>query len=379
MAGELILTNAQVVLGDSVCHGTVHVQDGVIRSIETGVSRLPAAVDLEGDFLIPGLIDIHTDNLERHLQPRPGVAWPNIAALVTHDRQMATAGVTTVFDSLCVGIGDDDGNGRSKALIQSLLAMEQAQADGLLKAEHFLHLRCEVTSPTVVSSFVALVDDPLVRLVSVMDHTLGQRQWQNVDNWMKFTGHEPSEAELERMLAAAREMQARYAAANRLQIVRASQERQLTLASHDDATVEHVQDAVDLGISISEFPTTREAAAKARACGLWIVMGAPNVVLGGSHSGNVSARALAADGLVDGLASDYVPVSLIHACFLFHELLGVALPDAVATASAHPAAMVGLSDRGIIAPDRLADLVWVKAYQHVPVVRSVWRRGMLVA
>lgn len=207
MAGELILTNAQVVLGDSVCHGTVHVQDGVIRGIETGVSHLPAAVDLEGDFLIPGLIDIHTDNLERHLQPRPGVAWPNIAALVTHDRQMATAGVTTVFDSLCVGIGDDDGNGRSQALIQSLLAMEQAQADGLLKAEHFLHLRCEVTSPTVVSSFVALVDDPLVRLVSVMDHTLGQRQWQNVDNWMKFTGHEPNEAELERMLAAAREMQ----------------------------------------------------------------------------------------------------------------------------------------------------------------------------
>jgi alpha-D-ribose 1-methylphosphonate 5-triphosphate diphosphatase len=379
MAGELILTNAQVVLGDSVCDGTVHVRDGVIRSIDPGVSHLPAAVDLEGDFLIPGLIDIHTDNLERHLQPRPGVAWPNIAALVTHDRQMATAGVTTVFDSLCVGIGDDDGNDRSKALIQSLLATEQAQADGLLKAEHFLHLRCEVTSPTVVSSFVALVDDPLVRLVSVMDHTLGQRQWQNVDNWLKFTGHQPSEAELERMLDAARGMQARYAAANRLQIVHASQERQLTLASHDDATAEHVQDAVNLGISVAEFPTTLEAAAKARACGLWIVMGAPNVVLGGSHSGNVSARALAADGLVDSLASDYVPVSLIHACFLFHELLGFTLPDAVAVASAHPAAMVGLSDRGVIAPDRLADLVWVKAYRHVPVVRSVWRRGCLMA
>ncbi|MFZ1416449.1 MAG: alpha-D-ribose 1-methylphosphonate 5-triphosphate diphosphatase [Defluviicoccus sp.] len=379
MGGELILTNAQVVLGDSVCRGTVHVRDGVIKSVDPDMSQLPAAVDLEGDFLIPGLIDIHTDNLERHLQPRPGVEWPNIAALVTHDRQMATAGVTTVFDSLCVGIGDDTGNGRSKALMQSLLAMEQAQTDGLLKAEHFLHLRCEVTSPTVVSSFAALVDDPLVRLVSVMDHTLGQRQWQNVDTWLKFTGHQPGEAELERILAAARETQARYAAANRLQIVRASRERRLTLASHDDATVAHVQDAVDQGITIAEFPTTREAAAQARACGLWIVMGAPNVVLGGSHSGNVSARALAADGLVDSLASDYVPVSLIHACFLFHELLGFALPDAVAVASAHPAAMVGLSDRGVIEPGRRADLVWVKAYRHMPVVRGVWRRGSLMA
>ena len=379
MSQELVLTNGQIVLADRILNGTVHIIDGVIKSVDAGPSRLPAAVDLEGDFLIPGLIDIHTDNLERHLQPRPGVEWPNIAALVTHDRQMAAAGITTVFDSLCVGIDDDSGNGRSKALVKSLLATEQAQADGLLKAEHFLHLRCEVTSPTVVASFHALVDDPLVRLVSLMDHTLGQRQWQNVDSWLKFTSQHLSEAELARMLEAARTAQARNAGVNRQEIARASRERHITLASHDDATAEHVLDALNHGISIAEFPTTREAALKARACGLWIVMGAPNVVLGGSHSGNVSARALAREGLVDGLASDYVPVSLIHACFLFHEVLGMDLPAAVAIASAKPARMAGLTDRGVIAPGARADLIWVKAYQHMPVVRSVWRQGCLVA
>jgi len=379
MSRDLVLTNANVVMADHTEPATVRVVNGIIEAIDPGRTEVSHAVDLEGDYLIPGLIDIHTDNLERHLRPRPGVEWPNLAALLTHDRQMAAAGVTTVFDSLCVGVDYHGRSDRRDALVFSLQAMERAQADGLLKAEHFLHLRCEVTSPSVVESFSEFVNDPYVRLVSVMDHTLGQRQWSDVERWRQFTGEPLTDAEISAKLDAAREVQRLYSAANRQAVVDISQSKGLVLASHDDATPDHVQDAVRQGVGISEFPTTEEAARAARQGGMWVVMGAPNVVLGGSHSGNVSARALAEHNLVDGLASDYVPVSLIHGCFLFHEVLGLKLSQAVATVTAKPAAMLNLADRGELAPGKRADLVWVKAYKHTPVIRGVWREGQMVA
>ena len=181
--GERILTNARIVAGAAMVRGTVHVVGDRIASIDAGNSASPAAVDLQGDFLIPGLVDIHTDNLERHLEPRPRVEWPGLPALLTHDRQMAAAGVTTVFDALCIG---DRHRGCARprdALLDALHAMQRAQRDGLLKAEHLLHLRCEVSTDAVVDTFAALVRDPFVRLVSLMDHTPGERQWHDLERW----------------------------------------------------------------------------------------------------------------------------------------------------------------------------------------------------
>jgi alpha-D-ribose 1-methylphosphonate 5-triphosphate diphosphatase len=380
MTSELILTNGVVVTPQAVFHGTVHVVGRTIAAVDPAKSHATSAVDLEGDYLIPGIVDVHTDNLERHLEPRPGVQWPNLAALLMHDRQVAAAGVTTVFDSLCVGDYDDGKAGRRDALVPSLKATEEAQAAGLLKAEHLLHLRCEVSADGVVEAFTDFVDDPNVRLVSVMDHTPGQRQWANLDKWRQFnTRRNVSEAQLMEILERRRERQHRLAPGARRAIVSICRHRGLKLASHDDTTAEHVAEAITDGIDISEFPTTVEAARLARAAGIHIVMGAPNVVLGGSHSGNVSARHLAGLGLVDGLASDYVPQSLIQACFLFHEVVGLDVCQAVDAVTRKPAAMVGLDDRGEIAPGKRADLIRVRSYLHMPVVRSVWREGTLVA
>lgn len=267
MSRELILTNVNVVMPEHTELATVRVVDGTIEAVDPGRTHVSSAVDLDGDYLIPGLIDIHTDNLERHLRPRPGVEWPNLAALLTHDRQMAAAGITTVFDLLCVGVDYHGSSDRREALISSLQAMEHAQAEGLLKAEHYLHLRCEVTSPSVVDSFSEFVDDPYVRLVSVMDHTLGQRQWSDVERWRQFTGEVLTDAEIDTKLAAAREAQRLYSAANRRAIIDISQSKGLVLASHDDATADHVHEAVRQGIGISEFPTTEEAARAAREGG----------------------------------------------------------------------------------------------------------------
>jgi alpha-D-ribose 1-methylphosphonate 5-triphosphate diphosphatase len=381
MACEQILTGGRIVAPEGLINGTVLVRDGRIAAIDDGSSRLASAVDLDGDYLLPGLVDIHTDNLERHLEPRPGVAWPHIAALITHDRQIAAAGITTVLDSLCIGSVDQRGAGRSQTLAGSLQALQQAQADGLLKVDHRLHLRCEVSTPGVVEAFAPFVDDPLVRLVSLMDHTPGQRQWRHLDKWRRLAGRgtelaDDGEAAL---LQRRRLDQAIYAAPTRAAIVALCQQRGVTLASHDDTTAEHVAEAVADGVAISEFPTTLEAAQAARDSRLSVVMGAPNVVLGASHSGNVSARALGGLGLVDGLASDYVPISLIQACFIFHWHLAMPLPDAVATVAAAPAAMVGLTDRGMLAAGQRADLIRVHAYRQMPVVRTVWRGGEMVA
>jgi alpha-D-ribose 1-methylphosphonate 5-triphosphate diphosphatase len=377
-AGETVLTNARVVVRDSMFYGTVHVVGDRIAGVSTGRSALSSATNLEGDLLIPGLIDVHTDNLERHLEPRAGVAWPNFAALITHDHQIAAAGVTTVFDSLCIG-DQRRGSARSReVLARSMQALERAQADRLLKVEHFVHVRCEVSADDVVETFETLVENPFVRLVSVMDHTPGQRQWRDVERWRQFNLAKIPATELDEIYERRTNLGVEIAASARRKVARLCRQRGLVLASHDDTTQQHIAEAVENGVTISEFPTTGVAARFARSVGMRVVMGAPNIVLGGSHCGNVSARELAAEALVDGLASDYVPVSLIQACLLLHEEMGLPIPAAVAMVTAKPASMIGLSDRGEIAPGLRADLLWVKAHDHMPVVRGVWRAGQRV-
>ena len=152
------------------------------------------------------------------------------------------------------------------------------------------------------------------------------------------------------------------------------------LASHDDATVAHVDEAIAQGIRVAEFPTTVEAASASKGAGLGVLMGAPNVIRGASHSGNVSARTLAEQGLLDILSSDYIPFSLIQSAFFLGEVVeGISLPQAVAMVSKNPADAVGLTDRGVIETGRRGDLVRVRVDEHVPVVRTVWREGRRVA
>lgn len=376
---ERVLTNACIVAGSASFRGTVHIAGERIAAVETGISSLRTAVDLQGDLLIPGLIDCHTDNLERHLEPRPGVAWPSLAALLAHDRQMAAAGVTTVFDALCIGDRHRGQARRPEALRDAVRARDEAERQGLLKAQHLVHLRCEVTTEGAAEAFAALVDEPCIRLVSLMDHTPGQRQWRDLDRWRCHDPVVAADVDADEIRLRRQKFPAERAAAARAEIAALARGRSLILASHDDTTEAHIAQAAAEGVSICEFPTTPEAARAAQARGLQVVMGAPNVVLGGSHAGNVSARALALAGLLDALASDYVPISLIEACFILHHGLDIPLPAAVAMVTAKPASMLGLADRGEIASGRRADLVRIRPQQQMPVVTAVWRAGTRVA
>jgi alpha-D-ribose 1-methylphosphonate 5-triphosphate diphosphatase len=379
-SSEAVFTNAMVVSPDAVASATVVASNGLIADVSPG-RTLTAAIDLEGDYLVPGLVEIHTDNLEHNVMPRPAVMWPVPEAVIAHDAQMALSGVTTVFDALVVG-GTQRNAFRAQLLPKAVAFISEAIAQHRLRAEHYLHLRCEVSAADMMERLEPVAGHALVRLVSIMDHTPGQRQWIDVEKYRyrNKTLLGLSDAEADSLVRRKVEEQALYAKSNKARVLNLLKTRPLPLATHDDTTAADVDDAVGMGATLSEFPTTDVAAAAARAKGLSIIMGAPNIVLGGSHSGNVSAAHLAAHGRLDILSSDYVPASLMQACWILHRDLALPLHVAIGMVTHRPARSIGLTDRGSIAVGQRADLVRVAVLPGgLPVVRAVWRAGQRIA
>lgn len=373
----MLIRNARIVTRDEVFTGVVRVEDGTIREVERGTTSAREAEDWNGDYLLPGLIELHTDNLEKHLAPRPGVQWNTDAAFVIHDAQVAAAGITTVFDALSIGTRLNAGLRGRDLQTQCAQALTRFSERQLLRAEHFLHLRCEIATADVVEIFDSLRDHPLLRLASVMDHTPGQRQWHDREQWRRFQERNGklTDEHVTTALAELADEQQRYAEVHRREIVARCKALGLPVASHDDTLVEHVQQAAAEGIVLAEFPTTRIAAEGAREHRISTIMGAPNIVRGGSHSGNVSALELAKAGLLDILSSDYVPSSLLTAVFELVAKADWTLPRAMATVSAEPARTAGLHDRGSITPGLRADFVRVTMLDALPVPRSTYRAG----
>ena len=390
MTRETVLGNTSIVLADEVVHGSVLIRGGVIADVAPG----PGATgeDLEGDHLLPGLVELHTDHLEYHVSPRPGVRWDPVPAVLSSDAQLAAAGATTVFDAVRVG-SEPDSHACAATSARTLAdSVELAAGAGLLRADHLIHVRCEVSAADCLEAFAAFDGDPCVRLVSVMDHTPGQRQFADIAMFKRYYigKGRTSEAEFDAFVAPMKERSERYADGHRRAIAALARERGITLATHDDATPEHVAESLELGARISEFPTTVASASAAGRHGQRVVMGAPNIVRGGSQSGNVAAAELLARGLLHILSSDYVPASPLQAVFQLAADGALALPAGVRLASTNPARAVGLTDRGEIAAGLRADLVRVRPHDlpataghprgvRVPVVRGVYRRGERVA
>ncbi|MEM1419393.1 MAG: alpha-D-ribose 1-methylphosphonate 5-triphosphate diphosphatase [Pseudomonadota bacterium] len=372
---EMVLTNARLVLSDIVIDGSIQIRDGRIADIASGRSTAPGALDCDGDYVIPGLVELHTDNLERHLQPRPGVEWPRRAAVAAHDGEFISVGVSTIFDALRVGTINVDGIGH---YAPAVLEAEQALNDlGLLKADHYFHLRCEVSSSKLVEEFDSVGDDPRVRLISIMDHTPGQRQFANIDKLKQYYQgkHGWSDDRMAAFVVEAKKNQARWCPPNIAALKERAEKRNFAVASHDDATEDQVAESVAVGANIAEFPTTLEAARASRSAGLKILMGAPNLLRGFSHSGNVSAMDLAREGLVDVLSSDYAPASLMLAAFKLAEETDYGLPAAIGTVTRNPALAVDLKDRGALEVGLRADLARVYRAERLCVTRGVWREG----
>jgi alpha-D-ribose 1-methylphosphonate 5-triphosphate diphosphatase len=375
---ELTLTHARLVLPGEVIEGTLVLRGGIIAEVQPGRAHHPAARDCEGDLLMPGIVDVHTDNLERQVLPRANARWPSRSAFLAHDAQCAAAGVTTVLDALCLGdLGFD--MERGKTFEDGVADLTALAGTAALKAEHFLHLRCELPAADMPEQLERVADHPLVAMVSLMDHSPGVGQYRDLARYraMRIRQTRMTDAEVEQRIAELLAQRARLREPQRRLILDRFAGRGLPLASHDDEDAQEVRRNAEDGIRVSEFPVTLEAGTEAARLGVGVIAGAPNIVRGGSHSGNVAAMDLVRAGAADVLASDYVPAALLEAAFLIAEETGLA--RAIATVTAAPAAMCGMHDRGTLAPGLRADLLRVTPHAGHPVVREVRRAGRRVA
>jgi len=378
---EQVLANARLVLEDEVVAGSVLLRDGRIATVDVGAAAVRGAEDLGGALLLPGLIELHTDNLERHLKPRPAVEWPHGVAVVSHDREMAAAGITTVFDAVRVGSLKDRSKsseqfGYARPVTTVMRRLKEARA---LKIDHRLHLRAEICSQTVLGDMDQFGPDDLVEIVSIMDHTPGQRQFTDIARYRHYYmgRYGLNERQMDEFIVFAQGMSAEFGSMHREGVVAGATRLGAVLASHDDTTDAHVAQSASCGVGLAEFPTTLEAARACRTHGIPVMMGAPNILRGGSHSSNVAASELASEGLLDILSSDYAPSALLMAAMRLGRETGD-LAGAVAMVTRNPARTAGLNDRGVLEPGLRADLVAVREFDGLSIVSGVWSAGRRV-
>jgi alpha-D-ribose 1-methylphosphonate 5-triphosphate diphosphatase len=377
MTRETILANASLVLPSGTLRGQVRMVDGLITDIAEGKGVPSGAEDCDGDLVLPGLIELHTDNLERHIEPRPKVDWPHAAAIIAHDAELASVGITTVFDALRVGSVVSNAKANygeyARALADEILGLRAA---GALKISHFLHLRAEVCSETLVEELDKFGPDDRIGIVSLMDHTPGERQFRDLTQLRNYVmgKHGMSEAEFDSHVATQKALSARHGAVHEAAAVAAARRYGAVLASHDDTDPAHVARSAEHGAHFAEFPTTTAAAQACSDLGIKVMMGAPNLIRGGSHSGNVAAADLAEADLLDIVSSDYVPSSLLSAALMLGDLWGDTARG-IAAVTAAPADAVGLRDRGRIALMARADLVRVSRIGTAGAVRGLWVQG----
>ena len=376
VSNDLCLANAQLVLEDQVLTGSVTIEQGVISDIMEGDHVPPGALDCTGDLVIPGLVELHTDNVERHIEPRPEVDWPHLPALIAHDAELASTGITTVFDAMRVG-SIHSGKGRyidyARKLADELLA---ARAQGYFKISHFLHLRAEICSETLLEELAAFGPSDRVGIVSLMDHTPGQRQFRDLTALKTYVAKKRgmNDAEFAEHVENLLELQKRFGVRHEAGAVTEAGRLGAVLASHDDTTTEHVATSAGNGVGFAEFPTTIEAAEACRGHGIAVMMGAPNLIRRGSHSGNVAAEDLAKADLLDIVSSDYVPSALLLSAFRLADIWND-LPRAIGTVTSNPAKAVRLQDRGALETGLRGDVLRVRKIGQTPLLRGVWSQG----
>lgn len=378
---DTILANATLILPGEVLRGHLRIEEGRIAEIATGQTVPAGALDCGGELVMPGLIELHTDNLERHIEPRPRVNWPHQQAIIAHDAELASVGITTVFDALRVGsvVSNTKTNygEYARALASEILDLRDK---GALRISHFLHLRAEVCSETLVAEMAKFGPEDRIGIVSLMDHTPGERQFRDVNKLRDYVCGKQglSEEEFQDHIAGQKALQARLGALHEATAVAEARRYGAVLASHDDTTEPQVAVSARHGVHFAEFPTTVEAAQACRAHGIKVMMGAPNLIRGGSHSGNVAAKDLAEADLLDIVSSDYVPSSLLSSALMLGDLWGD-MARGIATVTRAPADATGLADRGRLEMGARADLIRVGRVGQAGAVRGVWVQGNRVS
>ncbi|NWF67482.1 MAG: phosphonate metabolism protein PhnM [Chloroflexi bacterium] len=374
------LTNLKIVLPHRVMErGAVNIEEGQIAEIVEGDMR-GRGLSAVGLTLVPGAIDLHGDMLERDIEPRPNAFFPVEVALYELDKRLASTGITTAFAAVAFAWHQNDLRTQEKAT--EIIRTIQRQREQLM-VDFRVHARFEINNPETAGILQALLEDKAVDLVSLMDHTPGQGQYADVsryidfmEKWLDIPRELLENGAKERMKAriqADAETSRDWHVAN--EVCRLAREYHIPIASHDDDKPAKIDLMSGMGVSISEFPVTSAAIHYAREQGMHIIMGAPNAYRGVSNSGNLSALKAIKEGLVDILATDYYPASMLQVAFkLAHDGV-LPLNESMKLVSENPAAAVGLRDRGRIAVGLKADLVLVEEAGAYPRIRAVLRDG----
>jgi alpha-D-ribose 1-methylphosphonate 5-triphosphate diphosphatase len=376
---SVLIRNARVVLPDTVFEGgSVLVRNGVIESVSDDASGTAEAVlDADGAYLLPGLIDLHNDHLEAEVNPRPGANLPLPFALANLERRLTAAGVTTEFHAIAFMDRPKDKRSVATAIERSAYVNSLAGFERPV-AHHVLH-RIDVWHPHSLDAVFESLGSAPVPYASLNDHTPGQGQYRDISRMVEYSRSVDPRDGIEREIR--ERMSARLADHETVphvyaRVGEARQRRPFVLSTHDDDSVEKVDAQVGLGATVAEFPVTLEAAERARELGMSIVVGAPNVIRGGSSSGNLAATELVQRGLADVMCADYHAPSLLPAVFRLVEADLLDLPSAVRMVTLNAARAVGLTDRGAIQPGLRADLIVVRpAADGLPHVEATLSEG----
>ena len=371
------LTRANLILLDEIAfNGSLLIEDGMIAAINPVAPQFDRSVDLNEQYLMPGMVDLHSDQIEKLIEPRPGVSFDPEFAYAEADARSAMSGITTPFHALSfagveLGLRND---AKAQELVRHLVSHREGKF-----AQHRIHVRYEVTNWKGPSLIKEMMQDDLVDLISVMNHSPGQGQFRDQAAYVAFMRrtYQVEGESLSRML----DQKARNAdgAQERVaDLVRQATRRSIRVASHDDCSEAAVEEAARLGITISEFPMNLAAARAAHRLGLKTMFGSPNILRGCSQGGAIRALDAVMDGSIDCLCSDYYPATMAPAAFLIPQLAGWTLPAAVRLVTANPAAAVGLTDRGAIQPGRVADLAAVHTSGAYARINRCWHNGVQV-
>ena len=374
---KVCLTNARIVLIDEVLNdASLLVEDGVISAINPVTIGNAEQVDLEGKLLIPGMIDLHCDALEKEVEPRPNVRFPLDFACAQADKRNAAAGITTVYHALSFA-NEEFGVRNNDVAAQVARAVHAWSPHGLV--DNRVHCRYEITDETALSVLLELLSEDSMHMLSMMDHTPGQGQFKDLAAYRDYMMGAYHMTEEEVLAYVEHKLKSASGAMGRMKtLANAAHAAGIAVASHDDDTVERVLTMQSIGADISEFPISLAAAQAAKTAGMATIYGAPNIIRGKSQSGSMKAIDAIHEGVADCLCADYAPATLIVAVMQIPEMAGLDLAQAVRLVTANPAKAAKLDDRGVIEVGKRADLVAVGQPGGLPQITNVWVHGKSV-
>ena len=371
------LTNARMVLTDTLIdNGSLLIENGLISAINPESACADKYLDLAGKTLMPGMIDLHCDALEKEVEPRPNVHFPLDFACAQADKRNAAAGITTVYHALSFA-HEELGVRNNEFAAEVARAVHNWQPHGLI--DNRVHCRYEITDATGLPILKQLLNEDSMHMISMMDHTPGQGQFKDMAAYRDYLTRTYKKTADEVHVIVERKLEAASGAFARMEeLAQAAHAAGISVASHDDDSAERVDTMTGIGADISEFPINLEAAQAARAAGMSTIFGAPNILRGKSQSGSMRAIDAIHAGVADCLCADYSPASLIVAVFRIAKQSDVDLPGAIRLVTSNPARAARLHDRGELAVGKRADIIAVAEPGSLPQVSHVWSKGIPV-